>query len=202
MSMADRPFDPSEAVTFDLAFGHIHLDGAPHRVMIPAAALVKLCRAAGDEETAEIAHALGEAMGRRVAVRLAADVESAGDDRDARQAAVRAAGIERVIGELAGELAIAGLGSLSAERWGKALVLVIERSPFGEDGDDLAGAILQAALQTMTAAPARIVRLVREEERVRFLVVSGAAVEAVRTRLGRGDSWGAVLAALHGRAAS
>ena len=189
--MADR-FDPSEAVTFDLAFGHIHLDGAPNRVMIPAEALVKLCRAAGEEETAEIAHSIGEAMGRRVSLRLAPD---GGDRRES----VRKAGVERVISELAGEMAVAGMGCLSAERWGKALVLLVEQSPFGEEGDELAAAILQAALQTMTGSPARVLRLVREDTRVRFLVVSGAAVEAVRSRLGRGESWGSVLAALHGR---
>jgi hypothetical protein len=198
--MTDRSFDPSEAVTFDLAFGHIHLDGAPNRVMIPAMALVKLCRAAGEDETTEIAHSIGEAMGRRIAVRLA---PGASDDesRTKRQEAVRRAGVERVISELAGEMAIAGMGCLSAERWGKALVLLVEQSPFGEDGDDLLSAILQAALQTMTSSPARIVRLMREESRVRFLVVSGAAVDAVRSRLGRGESWGAVLAALHGGSA-
>src|SRR5690606_36295904 len=189
--------------TFDLAFGHIHLDGAPHRVMIPARALVKLCRAAGEEETAELAHGVGEAMGRRVALRLAPDGSGDGDDGKARrQAAVRTAGLERVVAELAGEMAIAGMGCVSAERWGKALVLVLERSPFGDDGDDFVAAVLQSALQTMTASPARVVKLVRESERVRFLVVSGATVDAVRTRLDRGESWGAVLVALHGRAAS
>lgn len=198
--MAERSFDPSEAVTFDLAFGHIHLDGAPNRVMIPAAALVKLCRAAGDDDTADIAHDIGEAMGRRIAVRLAPG--GADDDlRAKRQEAVRKAGVERVISELAAEVAIAGMGSVSAERWGKALVLLVEQSPFGADGDDLLAAILQAALQTMTSSPARVVRLMREDARVRFLVVSGAAVEAVRSRLIRGESWGAVLAALHGRSA-
>lgn len=200
--MADRPFDPTEAVTFDLAFGHIHLDGAPHRVMIPAPALVKLCRAAGDDETADLAYAIGEAMGRRVAVRLAARAGAQTDGDKRRHEAVRAAGIDQVVGELAGEMAIAGMGALGAERWGKALALVVAQSPFGEDGDDLLAGILQAALRAMTGASARIVRLVRDPDRVRFLVVGGATVEAVRARLGKGESWGAVLAALQPGGAS
>jgi hypothetical protein len=201
--MADRPFDPSEAVTFDLAFGHIHLDGAPHRVMIPAQALVKLCHAAGEDETAELAHGMGAAMGHRIALRLAPEGGSDGDEgRARRQTAVRAAGLERVVAELAGEMAITGMGCVSAERWGKALVLVVERSPFGPEGDDLVATVLQAAMQTMTASPARVIRLVRESDRVRFIVVSGATVDAVRMRLDRGESWGSVLAALHGRVAS
>ncbi|RLB60227.1 MAG: hypothetical protein DRI90_14225 [Deltaproteobacteria bacterium] len=184
-------FNPSEAVTFDLAFGHVHLDGAPSRVMVPADALLQLCQAAGAGESADLAHAIGEALGRRVAVRMAVG-------HDERLAAVRSAGLDAVVEQLAGELALIGMGALSAERWGKALVLVIDQSPFGEAGDDFLAEVLQAAVHALVeTAQSRLVPLAREGVRARFLVVSGQAVEAVRSRLARGDHWGSVIAALH-----
>jgi hypothetical protein len=183
-------FDASEAVTFDLAYGHIHLDGAPTRVMVPAGALVALCQAAGDDETATLGHAIGEAMGRRVAVRL-----SGGSDD--RRDAVRRAGLEKVVEHLSGEFALLGFGALAAERWGRALVFVIDQSPLGEEGDGLLGEILQAAVHAFAGQHGRVLKLHREGVRARFLVISGAAVEGVRERLQRGESWGSVLAALH-----
>jgi hypothetical protein len=183
-------FNPAEAVTFDLQFGHIHLDGAPTRVMVPADALVALCDAAGEEETATFAHAIGEAVGRRVGVRLAGGSAN-------RHEAVRKAGLEVVVTQLAGELAVLGIGSVSAERWGKALVLVVDQSPFGEEGDGLLEAILQSALHALVNSKARVIKLAREGVRARFLAVSGASVESVRKRLDAGESWGAVVAAMH-----
>ncbi|MBW2453295.1 MAG: hypothetical protein JRI68_02240 [Deltaproteobacteria bacterium] len=184
-------FNPSEAVTFDLAFGHLHLDGAPSRVMVPADALLKLCLAAGADQAADLASAVGEALGRRVAVRMAAG-------NDDRAAAVRAAGLEAVVEQLAGELALVGMGALSAERWGRALILIVDQSPFGDAGDDFMAEVLQAGLHGLTGATeSRVLRLHREGVRARFVVVSGKAVAAVRARIERGDNWGSVIAALH-----
>ncbi len=186
-------FDPSEAVTFDLQFGHIHLDGAPSRVMVPADALVALCAAAGEEETAAFGHAVGEAVGRRVGVRLAGGTAK-------RHEAVRAADLQAIVSQLGGELAVLGVGSLSAERWGKALVLVVDQSPLGEGGDNLLAQVLESALLALVDTPARVVRLQRDGVRVRFLVVSAAAAGGVRERLAAGESWGAIVAAMHGGA--
>lgn len=183
-------FDASEAVTFDLAYGHIHLDGAPTRVMVPAQSLVALCQAAGEEETATLGHAIGDAMGRRALHRIS------GDAADKKEA-VRKAGLEKVVEHLAGELALLGYGALGAERWGRALVFVIDQSPLGEEGDGLLGEILQAAVHALVGHNGRMVRLHREGVRARFLLVSAAQINGVRERLQRGESWGSVLATLH-----
>lgn len=190
-------FDPAAAVTFDMAFGHVHLDGAPNRVLVPAKTLLELALAAGEDALADLGHALGEPMGRRVGTRLSE--EGDGDPAERRMRAVRGASLEKVVTELSGELALAGLGALSAERWGRAIVWVVDQSPFGEDGDPLLAHILQAALRAMVDSPARLVPLEREGVRARFLVVSGAAVQDVRARLAKGDHWATVVAALHGK---
>lgn len=184
-------FNPSEAVTFDLQFGHIHLDGAPTRVMVPAEALVALCQAAGEEETAAFGHAMGEAVGRRVGVRLAGGSQN-------RHGAAREATFETVIHHLAGELALLGIGSVTAERWGKALVLIVDQSPLGQDGDALIAQILQSAIQALVDQPARVLRLHRDGVRSRFLTVSGAAAQGVQQRLDAGENWGSVIATMHG----
>jgi len=189
-------FDPAAAVTFDMAFGHVHLDGAPHRVLVPAETLLELALAAGEDALADLGHALGEPMGRRVGTRLA-EGDGEGEPAERRKRAVRAARPETVVSQLSGELALAGLGALSAERWGRAIVWVVDQSPFGEGGDPLVAHILQGALRAMVDSPARMVPLQREGVRARFLVVSGAAVEDVRTRLAKGDHWSAVIAAMH-----
>jgi len=190
-------FDPAAAVTFDMAFGHVHLDGAPNRVLVPAETLLELALAAGEDALADLGHALGEPMGRRVGTRLSEGDGGEGEPAERRQRAVRGASLERVVAELSGELALAGLGALSAERWGRAIVWVVDQSPFGEEGDPLLAEILQAALRAMVDSPARLVSLQREGVRARFLVVSGAAVEDVRARLAKGDHWASVVAALH-----
>src|SRR5689334_22347123 len=117
--MPDLRFDPSQALTFDLAHGLVHLEGAPSRLLVPADGLLVLARAAGPAAVATFGRSLGDAMGRRVASRLA---EAEG---------VRAATVEVVVEHLGGELALIGLGSLGLERWGRALVMVVDQSPLG-----------------------------------------------------------------------
>ena len=186
-------FDPSQAVTFDLAFGHVHLDSAPNRVMIPADQLVKLCNAAGEAATVALAVDMGHAMGKRSALRIA---QGAAD----RLSVVRGVPFEQVIEHLAAEFALVGLGTFGAERWGKGLVLVHDQSPLGTAGDMLIARVLEAAIAALSGATAHVVRLEHDGVRARFLVVSGEVAERVRARLGAGEHWGSIVASLHKRA--
>ncbi len=188
--MENSAFDPSEAVTFDLAYGHVHLDGAPNRVLVPADALMAICGAAGEDEAATLGHAIGEAVGRRIGVRLAGGSSERTD-------VARKAKFEEVITQLAGEVAILGLGSVSAERWGRSLVMVVDQSPLGEDGDVLVGEVLQSAFKSLVDRPVRMVKLHREGVRVRYLACSGAVVQTVTEKIAAGESWGSILASLH-----
>src|SRR5690348_4654247 len=107
--MANPPFDASKAVTFDLSRGQIQKDGEGPRLLISPASLLALCQAAGPEATSSFGHAAGEAIGAAVARRFE---QAGGDPRGAR--------IEEVVEHLAGELAMAGFGALTIERWGRA----------------------------------------------------------------------------------
>ena len=179
------PFDPSKAVTFDLSHGLVHLEGAPSRLLVPAEAPRALADAAGPEAAAAFGRAMGEAMGRRAASRLGAG------------AGVDEAPVEAVVEHLGGELALAGLGSLGLERWGRALVLVVDQSPLGAAGDGLLGAALAAALEAAAGREVRTLLLGRDAVRARFLVGGSAGVARVEAWLEDGVPWGEALVRLH-----
>lgn len=183
--MAQPPFDPSKAVTFDLAHGRVQFDDVPACVLVPASALIELARSAGREGRAVLSRALGEPLGRRVARRLGENDGALG------------ASVDAVVDHLGGELALLGLGSLSLERWGRALLFVFDHSPFDAEGDELLASVLDAALEAATGRPVRSVPLMRDGTRVRLLATNERASERVRAWLGEGLGWGEVLARLH-----
>ncbi len=184
--MPDLRFDPSQAVTFDLTHGLVHLEGAQSRLLVPAGALLALTGAAGAEATAAFARAIGDAMGRRVSARLG---EGAGG--------VGAASVETVVEHLGGELALAGLGSLGLERWGRAAVLVVDQSPLGVAGDGVLEGVLAASIEASAGRSVHVVRLGRDGVRARFLLGGPAGVEKMRAWLAAGVPWGEALVRLH-----
>jgi hypothetical protein len=184
--MSNPPFDESKAVTFDLSRGQIQRDGAEPRLLVSASALVSLCRAAGPDAATAFARATGQTIGAAIATRF----ERAGDN------AGRAA-IDAVVEHLSGELAVAGFGRLSIERWGQALVLVVDYGPSTDQGDELVRALLGAAVAAAAKLDLEGVLLSREGERSRFLIAGRRGAEKVRQWLGSGVSWGEALVRLH-----
>jgi hypothetical protein len=183
-------FDPAGAVTFDLGRGRVGLEGDGASLLVPAAALSALAAAAGPDAAAAFGAATGRAMGLRVATRL-------GGAGDLGPVAVRSTSLDVVVGEIGGELAIAGLGSLELERWGRALVLCVDGSPLGGDGDALLEAALAAALEAASGREARVVRLERQGARARLLVTGAGAAPRVRAWLAEGVAWADAIARLH-----
>ena len=184
--MSNPPFDVSKAVTFDLARGQIQKDGSDARLLVSANALVALCRAAGVDASSVFARATGQSIGAAIATRF----ERAGTD-------VGRAAIDAVVEHLSGELAVAGFGRLSMERWGQALVLVLDHGPATDAGDELVRALLGAAVAGAARLDLECVRLAREGERARFLIAGRKGAEKVRKWLSSGVSWGEALVRLH-----
>jgi hypothetical protein len=182
--MSGPSFDPAKAITFDLSRGQVADAARNPRVLVPAAALFSLCSAAGADAAASFARAIGDAIGAAVASRF----EAAG-------MSTNGAAIDEVVEQLGGELGVAGFGVLSAERWGRGLVLVVDHAP-GE-ADRLLEAVLAAAVGRAAGAQVRCVRLAREGQRVRFLVTGAAGADKVGAWLREGVSWGEALVRLH-----
>jgi hypothetical protein len=173
--------DPLSSVAFDLRRGAIELRGVAGQVLVPADALLSLTLAADREAAKDFGSRIGTEIGRRLGERL----------NDAANAT-----IETVLGLLAGELSVLGLGLLGLERWGRALVLSVRGSPFGGAGDGLVAAILESALQRAFGRDVGVMRLVRDDDAARFLVTSRASVELVQVWLSSGATWSEALARL------
>ena len=181
--MATR-FNPSGSVSFDLVRGRVDCGG--EHVLVPADALIDLCRSAGDEAVSDFGRRLGTTVGRRIADRLGDSAQSAS--------------LEGVLEHLGGELAVLGLGSLGLERWGRALVLTIDGGPFGQQLDRLLGAVLEGGLQRAFGRDCHAVKLVRDDRQVRFLITSAASASKVNAWLGSGVSYGDALTRLQNSA--
>jgi hypothetical protein len=185
--MAIPPFDASKAVTFDLARGQLRIGDSARGIVVPVHVLERFSEAAGDETAILVWRMIGDAMGERAARRLG------GVGKGARDASV-----ESFIDHLAGELSIAGVGSLSGERWGRALLLVVDHCPLGSAGDQRIASLLSGAISTATSTDTRVVVLARDRDRARFLVTGAAGADKVRAWLGSGVGWGEALVLLHG----
>ena len=184
--MPFAPFDPTRAVTFDLSSGQVHLQDSQRTVIVPASALAELSSAAGDEAAARFGRAIGQAMGTRVASRLGGP--------DGSRAQVQASTVEGFAEHLGGEFALAGMGTLSLERWGHALVLVLDR---GSMPNTLVCAVIESALEAATGREVRCIPIMEENLRTRFAVTSASAAARAKAWLAEGVSWGEVLVKLH-----
>jgi hypothetical protein len=180
--MAGPAWNPSGAVRFDLKSGAAS-DGAGGRVVLLPASAVEALERTTPAALVDVGAGLGRAAGARVAGRLGGD------------AGVRASTLEVVVSHLAGELAVAGVGVVQLERWGRALVIVVENAVVGSDA--FLGAALAAALAAAAGQDVSIAPLGRDGGAARYLVASAATAARVRALLGAGKSWPDVLGALH-----
>jgi hypothetical protein len=178
--MGTPRFDPTHSLEFNLDRGSVKLSGSLERVLLPADALSALVRGADTETKRDFARRLGTEAGRRVAERLDAGANA-----------------EAVVEHLGGEIALMGLGSITLERWGKALVVAVQGSPLRGDGDEILAGVIEGALQRGFGRTAAVVPLVRDDSLVRLLIASPAAAERVRAWLGSGVRWGDALARLN-----
>lgn len=181
--MADAPFDPSGAVTFDLSVGRVSLAHASARVLAPADGLTQLCEAAGEDATRTFGRAIGSSMGDRIA-------------RHVTESGIESMTIESYLEHVRGEFALAGLGVVSVERWGSALLFVVEHASVPAH---LVAAVLDGALEASTGRKTMCVKLVESEGRSRFLVAGQSTAQRVSAWLADGVSWGEVMVKLHVR---
>lgn len=180
--MASSSFDPTGAVRFDLRTGSASDSRGERLVLVPSAALDLL----SSEALAKIGEHIGTACGARVASRLGGD------------SGVRGSDVETVISHLAGELAIAGVGAVHVERWGRALLVVVSNASITDDA--FVGAVLGAALSAASGRTVVAAALGREGAEVRFFLGSAATSERVRGLVAEGKGYAEIVASLQGGA--
>jgi len=181
-------------VDFDLSRGRVdrrasaEAKGAADEqvVLIPVSSLAALEKAAGHEVTKQFARSIGVSFGRRVAARLGSADGVAG------------ASLETFVSTLASEIAVSGWGALSLERWGRAMVLVVEHAPSLPAG--LFAALLEGAVEAAAAREVHGVALAGERTdgaAPRVLIASAKSAERARRWLVEGASEADVLKRLH-----
>lgn len=183
--MAEPQFNPAQALKFDFGCGHVTLEGQEHCVVVPRPALIELLTAAGDEAVRNFGHQLGANVGRRIAERLGSSIQQTS--------------VDVFVDHLGGELALLGLGSLSVERWGMALVVVMQGVAGGKTSTDLICAVIAGALQRALSRDAAVIELARNETDLRLLVISKYAAPRVQQWLDDKVPWGEIIARLHER---
>jgi hypothetical protein len=179
--MPGPAFDPNGAVRFDVASGAASDARGARLVLVPASALEQLERTTPGA-LAHLGSEIGRGCGARVAARLGGDT------------GVRAATLEAVVTHLAGELAIAGLGAVHLERWGRALVIVVANPSVASDG--FIGAALSGALAAASGREVAIAPLGREGTTGRYFVGTQQTVLKARSLVSQGKPWSDVLGAL------
>jgi hypothetical protein len=176
-------FDPTRAVRFDLPQGSVHAGGDGERVLlVPSGAIDDIALSAPPEAVEALGRALGAAIGRRAAARL-------GDG------GVAQASIEAFVTQLAGEAALTGVGVVSLERWGRALVIVVEGSPLT---GTLLGPMIAAAVEAASGRGVATTLLSRDEHVARLFVGSASGAARVRDAIASGVAWADALARLQG----
>ncbi|HSC88589.1 MAG TPA: hypothetical protein VLC09_15005, partial [Polyangiaceae bacterium] len=131
----------------------------------------------------DFALGLGAELGRRVTEKLSGE-------------ALSLAGWTEHVG---GQLALLGLGNLSAERWGRALVLRVSGSP--SDAVELLSGVLEGALLRGWSRSARLVAFPSDGS-VAFLVASESTAQRARGLAEGGQGLGSVIDVLHQGGAS
>jgi len=180
--MASPSFDPTNAVRFDLPQGRVHAGGddGERVLLVPTGAIDDIALSAPPEAVEALGKALGAAIGRRAASRM-------GD--------AQAASIEDFVTQLAGEAALSGVGVISVERWGRALVIVVEGSPLT---GSLLAPMVGSAIEAASGRGVACTLLSRDEHFARLFVGGDRAVGRVRDWMASGVAWGDALTRLHG----
>lgn len=181
--MADPSFDPSGAVRFDLRSGSASDSRGARLVLVPSAALESL----GEEALAQIGEHIGKACGARVAARLGGD------------SGVRSASLEVAVAHIAGELAIAGIGAVHVERWGRALVAVVGNASIANEG--FLAAVVSSALAAASGRDVSAASLGRQPGSpavVRLFVGSAATSARVGELAKSGKPYAEIVASIQG----
>jgi hypothetical protein len=154
-------------------------------VLVPISALSGLEKAAGHEVTRQFARSIGVSFGRRVATKLGS------------AEAVEKASLETFVSALAAEIAVSGWGVLHLERWGRAMVLVVDHS-VGLPAAAFA-ALLEGAVEAAAAREVHAVALTQGSagSAARVLIASEKSAEHARRWLIEGASEAEVIRRLH-----
>jgi len=174
-------FDPTGAIRFDLRRGAAS-DASDRRLLVVPAAAIDALERTHPEAVASLGSEIGRGCGSNVAARLG------GADK------VRGAGLEAVLSQLAGELAIAGVGAVHIERWGRAMVCAVGGPSVANE--TFLSALLGSALGAAAGREVACAPIGREGGAHHFFVGSDRATERARALAIQGKTMPEIVAEL------
>jgi len=173
-----RGFDPREFYAFDLARGAVSTRHGERMLVLSSDAVATLVASAAKHGDLTAVRALGKRIGEEAQASLASDV--------------RGASPEAVATHAAGVLSLLGWGAFSFERWGHALVIVLEGAPELDPGKLGLASLLGGML---TALSGRDIACVPVSSG-RFVVVHPSVAEQVFTWSTEGSDLAQIVAKL------
>jgi hypothetical protein len=176
-------FDPAQALRIDLARGQLTLSGSGDRMLVPLESLIDLLASSDHDAIAAFGASIGTDIGRRIVERLGSSIAQAS--------------VELFTEHLGGELALTGMGNLSVERWGQALVLAIEGLQDSAALELLVSALVEAAIQRSLSRDVSVVSFGRQGDVLKLSLLGHHAKEEVEQAMASGKSYGEVLTGLH-----
>lgn len=183
-------FDMSGAVNFDLVRGQVSLDASSYSLMVPASAVRALCEAADPEVLKDFGGRIGNGIGRRMLQRFPQQLKNVS--------------AEELIDHLGGEVALAGLGSLNLEFWGKAMVFGLTGCPLVEaeparntEAFEFLKSLMGSALSRCFGRNVRLAALGVVSTTSRFVVCTEQSAARVEGWLLQGCNYGEALARLN-----
>jgi hypothetical protein len=175
-------FDPAGSVVFDLNGGRVSLAQGGAQVMLPAAALAEVCARLDADSVRHFGGLLGAHAGARIQSRLGTQARPS---------------MQSMVDQLGGELSLSGLGSLSIERWGQALVARVQGCPLGARAELLLSAYLERALLAALGRELQALPIETGPHGMRLFLCNNVASRRVQEWLSAGRSWGDALVMLH-----
>lgn len=173
-------FDPSRSVVFDFDKGSFLDDEGEARLNLPLSLVLRLAESGGAAQLVDFGRSLGSEVGRKLQAKLGAGLSSAS--------------LETWTEHLGGHFALIGLGQLSLERWGRALVFRVHHAPKGSEA--LAAGALEGALQRGLGRTVSLISF-DEGQSVAFLALSSQTADRMRPARDEGKSLGTVVSELH-----
>ncbi len=174
-----RGFDPEKFYAFDLARGSVSTRHGERVLVMASEAVATLVASAVKHGDLTGVRALGKRIGEEAASSLATDV--------------RGATPEAVVTHAAGVLALWGWGALHLERWGNALVLVLEGAPDLDPGKLGHASLLGGMLTSLSGRDIACVPV----SSGRFVVVHPSVAEQVFSWSQEGSDLSQIIAKLH-----
>lgn len=193
--------DLQRPVRFDLSRGEIlvsvgrsRVDDEPH-VLLPTSVVATLLADAGLARDAGLR--VGVSLMERVATRMLSRQEER-RGVDVRQI-VRAQSLEVVVDFLGAELAVLGFGALRIERWGRALLFVLDPCSLSAAQDPFVEGLFEGALASVADRDVHALVVDRTGETARVLIGGESAIERAAPLVAEGQYFTDVIRILHDR---